>query len=255
MLQYSLGAQHEAGQVQLAWQVQVPAATPAPPQVVQVALLPAQQTKPLSQAPSQSSSTPLQDSIGGWHVPQAQPAPQKRLPVLPQEVAHEPVVPRQQPGSSQVPSQSSSILLQVSAGGVQVPQPQELLQVCDPAVMHVVVQGWVAPRQQPGSSQAPSQSSSLPLQTSAGVWQGSHVQPLLQALDPVVPHEVEQLPLVPLQHSDPSSQAPSQLSSAPLQAISPGGVQADGSGMRQSDVQVPVPVEPQAVAQGTPVAP
>ena len=175
--------------------------------------------------------------------------------MLPQEVVHGLTIPMQQPGSSQVPSQSSSTPLQTSAGGVQVPQLQELLQVCDPMVPHVVVQYWVAPRQQPGSSQKPSQLSSVPLQTSAGTWQASHVQPLLQALDPGVPHQVVQLPLDPLQHSDPSSQVPLQLSSAPLQAISPGGVQAGGSGMRQLDVQVPVPVEPQVVVHGTPVSP
>ena len=103
-------------------------------------------------------------------------------------------------------------------------------------------------------SHVPLQSSSTPLQVSAG---GVHV-PQAQADEqvrvPFEPQEVVQEPVLPRQHPRPSSQAPSQSSSAPLQ-VSPGGTHSPPVGGWHRSVQVPVPDEPQVVAQATPSSP
>jgi hypothetical protein len=76
-----------------------------------------------------------------------------------------------------VPSQSSSLPLQLSAGGAQLPQVQLALHERVPVVPQPVVQLPIAPRQQVNpSSQVPSQSSSIPLQLSAGGEHVPHVQ-------------------------------------------------------------------------------
>lgn len=80
----------QASHVQLPPQVRVP----LEPQLVrQPPVAPITQTKVSSGRPSQSSSAPLQVSVGGEHVPHAQLASQIRDPVDPQEVAQEPLLP------------------------------------------------------------------------------------------------------------------------------------------------------------------
>jgi hypothetical protein len=94
---------------------------------------------------------------------------------------------------SGLPSQSSSAPLQVSPGGVQLPGPgtwQSKVHIPVPVELQVVVQGtpgsfWTHPSPLSGS---PSQSSSPPLQISAGGKQPLHWQPL-QYCAPVVPQE------------------------------------------------------------------
>ena len=120
------------------------------------------------------------------------------VPGQPVEVVQEPVAPRTQvkPSSATV-SQSSSAPLQVSTKGVQEPQAQEELQVREPVVPQEVVQVPVVLRQQAKlSSQAVSQSSSAPLQVSAGGVQEPQAQEELQVREPVVPQEVVQVPVV-----------------------------------------------------------
>jgi len=136
------------------------------------------------------------------------------------------VVPMQQDHpSSQVPSQSSSIPLHTSAGGMQLPHAQELLHVLVPAVPQLVVQPPVVPLQHDHpSSQVPSQSSSIPLHTSAGGTQLPQLQEALHVCTPVVPQLVVQGELVPMQQAHPSSHPPSQSSSIPLHT-SAGGMQ------------------------------
>src|SRR5688500_17511744 len=95
-------------------------AVPEPaPRIPQSVVAPAQQVKPSSQAPSQSSSTPLQASGGGVHDPTVQLALQASVPAELQVVVHEPsdVPATQGKPSSGAASQSSSRPLQVSSGG------------------------------------------------------------------------------------------------------------------------------------------
>jgi hypothetical protein len=168
-----------ATQVPLHPHAPVQLSEPVDPQlVVQVRLDPAQHANPLSQVPSQSSSAPLQDSPGGLQLPQVQLELQLRVPAVPQPVVQLPTDPRQHANpSSQVPSQSSSLPLQLSAGGAQLPQVQLALHERVPVVPQPVVQLPIAPRQQVNpSSQVPSQSSSIPLQLSAGGEHVPHVQ-------------------------------------------------------------------------------
>ena len=96
----------------------------------------------------------------------------------------------------------------------------------------------------------PSQSSSAPLQVSAGGVQDPQAQADEQTRVPLDPHEFVQEPVLPRQHPRPSSHAPSQSSSIPLQ-FSAGGVHALPDGSWQSSVQVPDPVDPQEVVQLT----
>jgi hypothetical protein len=145
---------------------------------------------------------------------------------------------------STVPSQSSSSPLHVSAGAMQLPQAQPEEHVRLPVEPHDVVHEPVLPAQQPRpSSHAPLQSSSWPLQTSAGGEHTLQVQLPLQVRVPVVPQLVMHVPLRPAQQAKVSSHMLLQLSSTPLHA-SMGGVQAPHV---QAAVQVRVPVVPQLV--------
>jgi hypothetical protein len=141
--------------------------------------------------------------------------------------------------SSRVPSQSSSIPLQISVGGVHVPYMQSAPQACVPVVPQLAVQLRLVPWQQPmPSSQAPLQSSSMPLQTSAGGEHASHPQRSVQRRLPAVPHAVTQLPVAPRQHVYPSSQPIAQSSSRPLQTSSASGW-TDGLSSSQSSGTTP----------------
>jgi hypothetical protein len=168
--------------------------------------------------PSQSSSVPLHASVGALQEPQAQLPEQVRVPVEPQVVVHEPVVPAQQANpSSQLALQSSSIPLQISAGGEQALQPQALVQVRLPVVPQLVVQDPLVPAQQVKvSSQLESQSSSRPLQASMGGVHAPQLQAASQVRMPAVPHPVVQLPVVPGMQVSVSSMDPSQSSSIAL---------------------------------------
>ena len=155
--------------------------------------------------PSQSSSAPLQDSAGGLQVPHAQELLHVREPVDPHEVVQDPVSPRQHsPFSSQEPSQSSSTPLQVSAGGTQLPQVQELEHVLEPVELHEVVQVPEVPRQHSKPLSQPfTQSSSTPLHVSAGGTQLPQSQEALQVCRPVVPQLVGQLRVSPWKQCSP----------------------------------------------------
>jgi hypothetical protein len=116
---------------------------------LQARLVPAQQVQPSSHRPSQSSSSPLHVSEGGVHAFHAHEPEQVRLPVLPQLVVQLPDWPAQHAKvSSQRPSQSSSLPLQVSAGGTQLPHMHEPEQVRVPVVPQVVEQLVLVPEQQ-----------------------------------------------------------------------------------------------------------
>ncbi len=209
--------------------VQEPVQTWVPMQAltVQLALVPAQQPKPSSHVPLQSSSTPLQTSAGGMQVPSAHVLSQVCIPVLPQLVVHDWLEPwTHAKVSSAVPLQSSSIPLQISAGGMQAPNAQVLSQSCIPVVPQLVVHDSLEPwTQAKVSSAVPFPSSSQPLQTSGAV-QGPTVQVSVQSWVPSVPQLVVQAkPLEPSAHSmlGPSSAVPLQSSSTPLQvSVAPG---------------------------------
>jgi hypothetical protein len=160
-LQVSAGAVHTAASAQPAEQLLVPV---EPQVVVQLEGTPAQQAKPSSQRPSQSSSRPLHVSVGGEQALKVQPTPHRRLPVEPQCVVQLDVAPAQQPKpSSQAPLQSSSTPLHVSAGGEQIDQPHARPQVRSPVVPQLVGHVSVLPRQQVDrESQPPLQSLSSP---------------------------------------------------------------------------------------------
>jgi hypothetical protein len=148
--------------------------------------------------------------------------------------------------SSAAPSQSSSMPLQVSTGGSQVPHVQEDEQVRVPVDEQAVAHGSAAPLQQEKPlSQTVSQSSSAPLHVSAAISQVPHVQEGEQVRVPVPPQEVGQEPVEPAQHSNPSSHVPLQSSSAPLH-VSSGGSQEPHTHVSR---QVRVPVLPQEVVQ------
>jgi hypothetical protein len=115
----------------------------------------------------------LHVSAGGAQALTAQPGMQVRVPAVPQLVVQSTALPSQHgKPSSHMPSQSSSAPLQISSGGVHAPQAQAPWQVWAPVLLHDVVHGSVAPRQQANpSSHAPSQSSSMPLHSSVdGAW-------------------------------------------------------------------------------------
>src|SRR5690606_24647107 len=158
--------------------VQVP--VPVLPQlVVQLEGVPRAQAKSSSGTPSQSSSTPLHVSAGGAHaapVGSSHALVQAPVPVVPHAVVHETLPPTLHvKPSSGTPSQSSSTPLQLSTGGVQADAgagSQAAVQVPVPIVPQVVVHTLALPAAQVNeSSTAPSQSSSMPLQISAG---GTH---------------------------------------------------------------------------------
>ncbi len=131
---------------------------------------PAQHASPLSHTLSQSSSTPLHVSAGGVQEPQAQEEEQTLLPVESQDVVHAPSSSLQHANPlSHASSQSSSAPLHVSGGGLHVLQLHVDVQVLIPAELHAVVQNSVIPLQHSSPlSQNVSQSSSPPLQISAG---------------------------------------------------------------------------------------
>lgn len=162
--------------------------------------------------------------------------------------------------SSGAPSQSSSFPLQLSAGGLHaspVGTAQPEVHVPEPIDAHVVVHATTLPAQQANVlSHAPSQSSSLPLQLSAG---GAQALPVgiaqlgEQVPAPCEPHVVVHETAAPWQHAKPLSQPLTQSSSLPLH-VSAGGVQSPGAGIEHCAVQMPVPVDAHAVVQLT-VAP
>jgi hypothetical protein len=242
-LQASVGGE-QLPHAQLPEQVREPV---VPHVVVHEPVVPAQHPSPSSQAPLQSSSMPLHTSAGGEHALQPQLALHVREPVEPQLVMQDPVVPAQHANvSSHIESQSSSMPLHASIGGVHAPQPHDALHVLIPAVPQAVVQLPVVPGMQVDvSSMRPSQSSSMALQVSAGGEQEPYMQLALQLRVPVEPQLVVQAPIVPGVHSLDSSTRPSQSSSMPLQP-SAGGVQAPNV---QLALHVREPVEPQLVVQ------
>ena len=140
-------------------------------------------------AASQSSSRPLHASAGGLQLPHAHVPPQSLLPVEAQPVVQLPTDPLQQAKpSSQSMSQSSSTALHVSAGGVHAPHAQAALHMRVPVEPQLAVHeplvpdGHVKPL-----SMTTLQSSSTPLQVSAGGVQAPHVQAAPQTREPVVP--------------------------------------------------------------------
>jgi hypothetical protein len=229
---------------QLPEQVRVPV---EPQVVIHDPVAPAQHAKPSSQVALQSSSIPLQISAGGEQALQPQEPLHVRVPVVPQLVVHDPLVPAQQVKvSSQLESQSSSIPLHASMGGVQEPQLHEAVHVRIPAVPQPVVQLPVVPGMQVSvSSMEPSQSSSIPLHVSAGGLHMPKVHEEPHVRVPVEPQLVTQDPMVPGVHSLDSSTLPSQSSSTPLHP-SAGGVQAPSV---QLELHVREPVDPQLVEQ------
>src|SRR5437867_3142677 len=113
------------------------------------------------------------------------------------------------------PLQSSSQPLpQTSAGAQQAPSAQAPVQLCVPATPHVVAHARAVRAQHENPlSHLPSQSSSTPLQISAGGTQSPQVPPAWHVCAPVEPHEVVQLPVAPGGvQAQPSSITPSQLS-------------------------------------------
>src|SRR5688500_15732513 len=131
----------------------------------------------------------------------------------------------------------------LSTGGVQTPaQAQPPVHDSVPVVPQLVVQDRVVPAQQANPlSQPETQSSSRPLQVSAGATQDPRTQAALQVREPVEPQLVVQLADVPAQHANPSSQSELQLSSIPLHT-SEGGEQPLHAHV---PLQVRVPVVPQ----------
>jgi len=179
----------------------------------------------------------LHVSAGGLQVPHEQVEEQVRIPEDPQLVVHPSVEPRQHPRPlSHSSSQSSSMPLQVSEGGVQSPGPgsvQVSLQRPVPELPQLVVQVRLDPMTQGKLSSAePLQLSSSPLQISAPAAQPlpvgiSHAE--VHTPSPVVPQSVTQATSVPRAQAKPLSASPSQSSSTPLQ-VSSGGLQSEGSG-------------------------
>jgi len=226
---------------------------PVDPQlVVQLPLLPEQHAKVSSHIVSQSSSLPLQASIGGLHAPQVQPAVHVLVPPVPQAVEHAPTDPgTHAKPSSIIPSQSSSAPLQTSAGGLHVPYVHNAPHVCEPVEPQLVVHEPIAPGvHSADSSIEPSQSSSTPLHPSGGGAQLPSVHAALHVRAPVDPQLVVQEVIVPETQPKPSSVVESQSSSAPLH-VSAGGLHAL---QVQSPAHVRVPLDPQAVVHAS-VAP
>jgi hypothetical protein len=239
-LHVSAGGEH-ADHAHVGLQVRDPV---DPQPVVHDPLDPAAHVKVSSRMPSQSSSSPLHASIGGVHVPQLQLDVQVREPVVPQLVVQEPDAPGTQVNVSSIrPSQSSSVPLHVSAGGVHAEYMHVALQVRAPVVPQLVVHPAIVPGEHSAvSSTIPSQSSSMPVHPSAG---GVHV-PSVQAVElhvrvPVDVQLVVHDAVEPAMQPNPSSAVPSQSSSAPLH-VSAGGMHVLHS---QLAPHVWVPVEPQ----------
>jgi hypothetical protein len=168
---------------------------------------------------SQLSSMPLHASVGGTQEPQPHDALHVCTPVEPHAVVHAREAPIwQSKPSSTFMSQSSSVPLHDSAGGMQAPGAQSTPQVLVPVEPHVVTQLLVLPEQHPSpSSHAPLQSSSRPLHVSAGGEHTDQLQVEPQVRMPVLPHAVMQPSVVPLQHVEAESHVPSQSLSRPSQ--------------------------------------
>jgi hypothetical protein len=148
------------------------------------------------------------------------------------------------------PSQSSSAPLHDSAGAAQASQAQEALQTRVPEEPQEVTQVPVEPAgQSKPSSAVPSQSSSRPLQVSAGAAHASHMQATLQPREPAEPQEVTQEPKEPGAQAKPSSGTVSQSSSSPLHD-SAGGRHAAPVGGVQAGEHAPLPTVPHEVVQG-----
>lgn len=258
------------------------ARVPDPQVPEQVSVVPCRHMNPLSIAPSQSSSRLLHVSVGGAQVPHVQEGVQVWRPVELHDVEQDRSIPGEQspegaeqepqvhvdehtrapaphvpeqvsraPGRhmkplSMVPSQSSSIPLQVSTGGVHVPQVQEVEQRRLPVDPQAVGQLSVRPEQQANPlSQAPSPSSSIPLQVSMGIVleHELHVHPATQRRFPVRPSGVRQVSDAPRTQSYVSSLRLSQLSSIPLHT-SGGGAHVFHAHDAEHDCR---PVDPQRV--------
>jgi hypothetical protein len=176
-----------------------------------------------------------------------QPVLQLRVPVVPQLVVQLVLVPGEHSTvSSMRPSQSSSTPLQPSGGGTHAPSVHVASQVRLPVEPQLVMQLVELPRAQPKpSSTLPSQSSSAPLQVSAGGTHAPTEQSSPHARVPVEPQLVVQLELVPRTHANTSSGAPLQSSSTPLH-VSGGGEQTPHE---QLVPQTRVPVVPHVVVQ------
>jgi hypothetical protein len=225
---------------------------PVVPQVVEHApVAPNTHSKPSSGAPSQSSSSPLHVSDGPAQAPQVQPVPHVRAPVPPHGGVQAVVEPcTHSKPSSAAPSQSSSRPLHDSAGGPQAPQVQEPEQAWVPIEPHEVEQVPVAPEAHSKPSSAiPSQSSSSPLQVSAGAAQGPQPHAASHPRVPAEPHVVTQEPLVPGEQAKPSSGTASQSSSSPLHD-SGGGRHPAPAGGSQAGEHAPAPLVPQLVVHG-----
>src|SRR5688572_8789969 len=148
--------------------------------------------------------------------------------------------------SSIAASQSSSIALQISVGGVHEFQVQSLAHVRLPVVPQLVVHAPVRPEQHMNvSSQPPLQSSSMPLHVSPGGEHTLHPHAALHVRVPSLPQLVVQSPLEPAQHVKVSSHIESQSSSMPLQA-SGDGIHVPHA---QPAVQVCVPEVPHPLVQ------
>jgi hypothetical protein len=184
--------------------------------------------KPLSQPLTQSSSSPLHVSLGGVQLPHVQSPAHVRDPVEPHAVAHPSTASLQHAKPlSQPLTQSSSSPLHASSGGVHTPHEQSSAHVRDPVDPHAVVHPSTASLQHAKPSSQPfAQSSSTPLQVSAGGAHASQSQLAEQVSTPVVPHPVVQPRVASLQHGNASSQPSTQSSSSPLQtstAVAPPG--------------------------------
>jgi len=237
----------------------------APPPVVQERPVePRTHGRPSSGMVSQSSSRPLHVSPEAQQGPSVQLVVQSAVPATPLGVVQAmPVAPRTQakPSSRSV-SQSSSVPLHASAGGVHeegAGTVHVVVHVPVPVDPQVVVHEVDAPRTQAKpSSRTVSQSSSAPLHVSAG---GVHeegagsVQVVEHVPVPVDPHVVVQETAVERMQAKPSSRSVSQSSSTPLH-VSAGTVHEEGAGSVQVVEQTPVPVEPQVVVHdvGMPIA-
>jgi hypothetical protein len=125
-----------------------------------------------------------------------------------------------QPSSGTVSQSSSHPLPHTSSGPQQAPQEQlGDWQICVPAAPQALLHELVVPSRQPNDSSVdPSQSSSAPLHSSVAVTAHEpHVQSPTQVCVPAQPPETTQPVVAPRTHANPSSLAPSQSSSAPLQ--------------------------------------
>jgi hypothetical protein len=122
---------------------------------------------------------------------------------------------------------------------VQSPSVQVASHSRVPAVPQIVVHVRISPCTQPNPSSAvPLQSSSAPLQISAGAAHTLQVHAAPQVRAPVLPQVVVHTPGSPTAHANPSSTVPSQSSSRPLHTSGAPGRMA-GSESSQSSAATP----------------